>query len=342
MTAPPVDVQAEYNRFLAASIELGAPEHFIQFSKLFAEQQIWKSYAYLLDSVPARLEGGVAVDIGCKYGHVMPLFLARGARAAIGVDVVEEYLAVARRVVGAIYPPASFLKSKAGYLPIESGSVSFVLLNEVISHVNPMYLPNLYFEVARILRPGGHLVISDGNNIANPDCRRDLTDVYDAWENGPSGRKTSRDVVDGAFVDIRRRLIRERHRALSDAEVDYLARNTSGLFGDYLAETVDRYVAGGGFVARPYRHGICPTSPLDGGAVMEFGYHPKQVVMTLAAFGIHARRADPPPPLRWGTPRAAIGSVLSWSRHHANRLLRRFPGGLGEGWGFQIHGVKVF
>ena len=167
-------MQAEYERFLAKSIELGAPDHFIQFGRLFAEQHIWKSYAWLLDLVPAPLEGGVAVDIGCKYGHVMPLFLARGARAAIGVDVVEEYLAAARRVVGTIYPAVSFARSEQGYLPIASESVTFVLLNEVISHVNPMYLPNLYSDVARILRPGGHVLISDGNNIANADCRRDL------------------------------------------------------------------------------------------------------------------------------------------------------------------------
>ena len=74
---------------------------------------------------------------------------------------------------------------------------------------------------------------------------------------------------------------------------------------------------------------------------MEFGYHPAQVVMTLAAFGIRAERAEPPAPpprLSFRTPRAAIGSALRWSQHHARRLLPRPAAS--EGWGFQILGVN--
>jgi SAM-dependent methyltransferase len=338
-------IQTDYERLLAASAELGAPEHFVQFSKLFAEHQLWRSYTSLLDLAPVSLEGGIAVDIGCKYGHALPIFLAQGARTAIGVDVIDEYLAVARDVLGVIFPATSFVKSEQGYLPITSETASVVMINEVISHVNPMYLPNLFSEVARVLVPGGYVLISDGNNIANAECRRDLVDVYDAWENGPTGRKTGRDVVDDAFIELRRHLVHERHPTLAAEKVEYLARNTSGLFGDYFTTVVDRYVAGGEFIERPYRHGICPTNPRDGGTVMEFGYHPKHIEMMLAAYGIRAERADPlpdppgAPRLNFRTPRSAAGSALRWANYQWRHFREPAPVRV-EGWGFQIRGLK--
>src|SRR5579871_3226894 len=144
------DIQTEYKRLKEESRRRGAAEHFMSFSVLFADQQIWKSYRSLLDLVPKSLEGRDVVDIGCKYGHVMPLFFAEGVRSAIGVDVEDVYLKSASEIIGAIWPQARFKKSEQGFLPIESDSVDFVLVNEVISHVNPGYLPTLFSEIARI------------------------------------------------------------------------------------------------------------------------------------------------------------------------------------------------
>ena len=81
------DIQAEYERLKKESQRRGASEHFLNFSVLFADRQIWKSYQWLLDMVPKSLDGCDVVDIGCKYGHLMPLFFAQGARSAIGIDV---------------------------------------------------------------------------------------------------------------------------------------------------------------------------------------------------------------------------------------------------------------
>jgi SAM-dependent methyltransferase len=340
MMTSAAEIQAEYERFHQASVPLQPPALFLDFNKYFAERQGWKDYARLLDLVPAGLVGGTVVDVGCKYGHVAPLFLARGARETIGIDVIEDYLATARRIVGTIYPGTRFMRSEQGYLPVPSDTVDLVFVNEVISHVNPMYLPNLYSEIGRILRPGGYVLISDGNNIANADCRLDLVNVYDARENGPAGRKTGRDIVDEPFIDIRRRIIRERLPSLPAEKVDYLARNTSGLFGDHLLKIIDRYAAGGDFTERPYRRGVCPTNPLDGGTVMEFGFHPRQVELELDAFGIEARQILPPlPGLDLRSAKLALGTAIHAAR---SRLRRKFwpDADRGLNGGFQILGMK--
>ena len=102
--AMPDDAQAAYDRIFAESERLGAPPYFVDLSRRFARDGIWKSYDGLLASLPVTFAGGTAVDIGCKYGHALPVFLQRGASSAIGVDVVDEYLETGRRYLGAMYP----------------------------------------------------------------------------------------------------------------------------------------------------------------------------------------------------------------------------------------------
>ena len=200
-------------------------------------------------------------------------------------------------------------------------------------------MPSLFSEIARILRIGGYVIISDGNNIANAECRKDLIDVYDAWENGPDGRKTGRDVVQDSFLDLRRRRIHSWYPDLPADRVEYAALNTSGLFGDYFHKMVDRYVLGEEFIARPYRRGDCPTNPSDEGIVMEFGFFPQQVEMALAMYGIVAHQVDVAPRLDRTTAKRALGTAYFVVRYHLRKLLR--PDAYrGASWGFQILGVK--
>jgi SAM-dependent methyltransferase len=335
-----MDLQSEYERILTAAENGDAPSYFVEMSRLFAREAIWKSYDGLVAALPRGFAGGTAVDIGCKYGHALPVFLFRGASHAVGVDVVDEYLDAGRRILGALYPTLRFAKSDDGFLPLPPSSVDFVLVNEVISHVNPMFLENLYGEIGRILKRGGQVLISDGNNIANAECRKALVELYDAWENGPSGRRTDRDTVTTSFLDRRGNIIRARHPGLAEDKQDYLARNTSGLFGPLLDRVIDEYVGSGSLVERPFRPGVCPTNPGPGGEVMERGFYPQQVEMSLASYGIRAHQIlPPPPPLAVSGVRGTIRSLAAVLR---DRLRRRFDPDAerGASWGFQILGVK--
>lgn len=335
-----MDLQSEYDRILAAAENASVPPYFVEMSRLFARDAIWKSYDGLIATLPRGFVGGTAVDIGCKYGHTLPVFLARGATHAVGVDVVDEYLEAGRRIIGALYPTTSFTKSEEGLLPLPPCSVDFVLVNEVISHVNPMFLDNLYAEIGRVLKPGGQVLISDGNNIANAECRKALVELYDAWENGPSGRRTDRDTVTKSFLDRRREIIRTRHPGLDEEKREFLARNTSGLFGPLFERIIDEYAGTGRLVERPYRPGTFPTNPGPGGEVMERGFYPQQVEMALAAYGIRARQMLPPPPQLIVT--GVRGTIRSLAAVVRDRIRRRLDpdADRGASWGFQVLGVK--
>ena len=334
-----MDIQAEYDRLLVEAEACGAPEPFLRLSRRCAKDAIWKHYDWLLSLVPRPLTGAVAVDIGCKYGHALPLFLARGASRAIGIDVEDDYVATGRRMFGTPYPNIEFQRSDDGFLSMPPESVDVVLLNEVISHVNPMYLENLYAEIARTLKRGGYVIISDGNNIANADCRRDLLGVYDAWENGPDGRDTGRDIVKEPFCQRRRDIIHARHPDLPPHEVEYVARNTSGLFGTFFLAVVDDYVRTGRLIERPFRPGIFPTNPRASGVVMERGFHPQHVELTLATYGIRAHQMTHGPRFQRNGLRGTLVNAYRVLRHKVR--CRLWPDGYrGSSWGFQILGVK--
>ena len=104
----------------------------------------------LIDPLPL----GTALDAACGTGRHTRYLRARGHRV-IGVDATPEMLAVARQAV----PDTDFRLGDLTALPVETGSVDLVVCALALSHCQDIAQP--VAELARVLRPGGHLVISD-------------------------------------------------------------------------------------------------------------------------------------------------------------------------------------
>lgn len=104
----------------------------------------------ILDSLPV----GVALDAACGTGRHSAR-LAELGHSVIGVDRTPEMLAVARAKV----PAGDFREGDLHALPLEDDSVDIVVCGIAVSHV-PELEPVLA-EFVRVLRPGGHLVLSD-------------------------------------------------------------------------------------------------------------------------------------------------------------------------------------
>jgi len=264
------------------------PPYMLEISRQWLEEERWRMYWQLLHSVPYNYNEKVIVDYGCKYGHLLPMFISLEARKAIGIDVDDEYVNAGSTLFQGMYSNVEIFKSEEGYVPLQSGTVDFVLVNEVISHVNPAFLETVYAEIARILKPGGKILISDGNNIEYAPCLEALAPLWNAWENGPDGAKTDRDIVTKSYLSRRKEIIRSRHPQLDDAHVDILAQNTSGLWGNFLIKIIDDYVDSGNLIRRPYRLGTSPTNPGMSGVMMERGFYAEQVVRSLESYGLDA------------------------------------------------------
>uniref|UniRef100_UPI000AE01C42 class I SAM-dependent methyltransferase n=1 Tax=Streptomyces sp. SBT349 TaxID=1580539 RepID=UPI000AE01C42 len=104
----------------------------------------------ILDGIPE----GVALDAACGTGRMTALLAERGHRA-VGVDSSADMLARARERV----PGGEFRLGDLHRLPVADDSVDLVVCSLALTHVPE--LGPVIAEFARVLCPGGHLVISD-------------------------------------------------------------------------------------------------------------------------------------------------------------------------------------
>lgn len=108
----------------------------------------------ILDVLPV----GVALDAACGTGR-HAAHLASLGHTVIGVDATPEMLAVAREKL----PEAELHEADLRDLPLPDDSVDLVVCGIALSHV-PDLAPVLA-ELVRVLRPNGHLVLSDSRGL---------------------------------------------------------------------------------------------------------------------------------------------------------------------------------
>ncbi len=113
--------------------------------------------AAVLD-LAGSLAGRDVLDVGCGDGAYALAVARLGARAA-GVDPAPEAVEAARRHAAEAGLDATFQVGSAERLPFEAGRFDVVLAVTVLCFIrNP---PAAVAEMARVLRPGGVLVIGD-------------------------------------------------------------------------------------------------------------------------------------------------------------------------------------
>jgi SAM-dependent methyltransferase len=100
------------------------------------------------------LPAGVALDAACGTGRHTATLVAHGHRT-IGVDSSPEMLERARHRV----PEADLRQGDLTALPVPDGHVDVVVCALALAHL-PGLAP-VFREFARVLRPGGHLVLTD-------------------------------------------------------------------------------------------------------------------------------------------------------------------------------------
>jgi SAM-dependent methyltransferase len=142
--APPITTREGYARWAASYDEPGN-------QLLDVEQPIVRD---ILSGLPV----GIALDVACGTGR-HTAYLASLGHQVIGVDTSPEMLAVARNKV----PPGEFHEADLHDLPLADDSVDLVVCAIALSHV-PDLAP-AFRELVRVLRPKGHLIVSDSRGL---------------------------------------------------------------------------------------------------------------------------------------------------------------------------------
>ncbi len=97
---------------------------------------------------------GPAIDVGCGPGHWTNYLAERGLDVR-GIDLTPAFIAHAR----ATYPDVRFDIGDAGDLDIETGALGGVLSWYSLIHREPDEIQIPLREFARVLRPGGDLLL---------------------------------------------------------------------------------------------------------------------------------------------------------------------------------------
>ena len=122
--------------------------------------------------------GGAILDIGCGSALVADRVADLDARY-IGLDFPAHHITYARKRFDGLRHPlrTRFVRGDGEELPIRSKSIDTVVFSEVIEH---LMRPELaVWEIARVLRPGGVLVMTT-NNASEAPLRSPLSHLF-AW-----------------------------------------------------------------------------------------------------------------------------------------------------------------
>jgi ubiquinone/menaquinone biosynthesis C-methylase UbiE len=121
----------------------------------FARQRIANVFSLVPNVRNARV-----VDVGCGMGTFTFEAAARGARFALGLDLAPTGIAAAARIAREDAAHAcAFGLADAAVLPVRSGSTDIAIAADFTEHLDDETLRRVLKEAARIVKPGGTLVI---------------------------------------------------------------------------------------------------------------------------------------------------------------------------------------
>jgi SAM-dependent methyltransferase len=107
------------------------------------------------------LAGRSVLDLGCGVGRMTAFLASRGARM-VAVDNAAGMLARCRaRLDGT---PRSLVQSEASRLPVRDGSLDAAVCVGVLEHLPAAVRRAALAEMARVVRPGGRLVLVANNS----------------------------------------------------------------------------------------------------------------------------------------------------------------------------------
>jgi ubiquinone/menaquinone biosynthesis C-methylase UbiE len=137
-----------------AELEYAAPAAATWYDPKF--ERVWELVA---ERLPCR----AFLDAGCGHGRYLAALaaVAQPPGRVAGTDISERILEIAGREAERAGVEAELVRANLESLPFEDGSFDLVLCSQVVEHL--LAPERGLAELARILRPGGTLIVSTDN-----------------------------------------------------------------------------------------------------------------------------------------------------------------------------------
>jgi SAM-dependent methyltransferase len=233
--------------------------------------------------------GKAVLDAGCGFGLALVTLGLLGAAKLRGIDnyrgMVETIQAYRPELPGELAAKLEVTYGDVSAMPYDEGEFDLLLSIEAISH----YLDVGAFvaEAARVLRPGGVLIVSDGNNQLNPSIRRKTHAIWDAFESAESGTEVHGHQVGSSYRERRRAILDRELPQLAAPDLDELSRLTAGMVENEVIAAGRRFAEDGERPEPRLRRGDVPVSPE--GQAMERLFDPFDLAREIEAAGFRAK-----------------------------------------------------
>jgi len=128
-----------------------APDYAVRFGAELRKPDLDTDF---LDAALADLPDGPVLDVGCGPAQVSGYLIAHG-RTAVGLDIAQGMLAEAGRLV----PEAGLLAADLLALPLRAATFAGAVASYSLHHLPRGRLGDALTGLARVLKPGGVLVV---------------------------------------------------------------------------------------------------------------------------------------------------------------------------------------
>jgi SAM-dependent methyltransferase len=231
--------------------------------------------------------GARVLDAGAGFGFTLVLLAWLGAEEARGIEfhapMVKTVRAYKPRLPANLSDHIAIDEGNVMEMPYADDSFDAVLSIEAVSHYRDVD-PALR-EIHRVLRPGGIVLIADGNNALNPLTRRKNREIWDAFELGTSAGGVHGHDVAHVYQLEREKFIRE---TFPDVPAEKMARQTFSMTYPEIREACIRYERERIFPGSVYDGSSVPTNPADG-QVIERLFDPYSLGRQLAEIGFSVK-----------------------------------------------------
>ena len=201
----------------------------------------------------SKANGACLLDLGCGFGLMATIFGIYGSKEVVGYDMNTEKIEIFRRLLLYVDSEINNVKPVLG----DSSQIEYpdeyfdvVIANETFSHIREM--EKSIREVYRVLKTGGKFLLRDGNNSLFPIGRIRRRRFWRMVEFGPIDPSSFRSTdIPLPYFEVRKKMIQERFPQMGLEKVNFLSRETSGMFGDEIYKSIYEFETGGVISERP-------------------------------------------------------------------------------------------
>jgi len=289
------------------------PDFVRYFRHLLRDSIAIKRYFEEIDYLVQRggLRGHV-LDLAAGFGVTAVSLRMLGVDAATCVDISETKVMTGRKLVQLLQVDrCRFLLADGRQLSFANESFDGVLIKDAVSHFNDPL--RIWAEVARVLKPGGRLVVFDDRNARNPHVAAATRKIWEMSETG-SAKELQSLGLNSSFRRMRHEYIARRFPHLEERAIDAIADTTRGCTFEMLDRAVPSMLEGRTLELAP----IAPCVNPESGIVQERLVDPLGLMRDLTKVGYRARLV---PPLQWD-PKTWLQDGGSWKGFWARTAVR--------------------